>query len=70
MPYNPGAPRPMRGAEMTPPDSIRYVECDVPPGQTLAEWRRDRVAAAPRTRRRRSGRRAVVRALRRACGLA
>jgi hypothetical protein len=54
---------------MTPPDSIRYVECDIPPGQTLAEWRRDRAAAAPRTRRR-SGRRAVVRILRRACGLA
>jgi hypothetical protein len=54
---------------MTPADSIRYVECDVPPGQTLAEWRRERAAQAPGPRRRRSSRRAVVRALRRACGL-
>jgi hypothetical protein len=54
---------------MTPADSIRYVECDVPPGQTLAEWRRDRAAQAPQRRRRLPRRRAVALALRRACGL-
>jgi hypothetical protein len=54
---------------MTPPDSISYVECDVPPGQTLAQWRRERAAAAGRARRSRPRRRAALRALRRACGL-
>jgi hypothetical protein len=29
-----------------------YVECDIPAGQTLAEWRRLRDAQAPRRRRR------------------
>jgi hypothetical protein len=49
---------------------IHYVECDVPPGQTLSEWRRERAAVKRRppswltTRRR-----AAVRALRRAWGL-
>ena len=55
---------------VTPVNSVHYVECDVPPGQTLAEWRRDRAAV---TRRRPSWlrrRRAALRALRRACGLA
>jgi hypothetical protein len=57
---------------MSPASKIHYVECDVPPGVTLAEWRRERAAAAPgrRPHRLRSGRRAAVRALRRACGLA
>ena len=54
---------------MTPADSIRYVECDVPPGQTLAEWRRERAAQAPGRRRRLPRHRAALRALRRACGL-
>jgi hypothetical protein len=50
---------------------IHYVECDVPPGQTLSQWRRERAAEAGR----RQGwlstrRRAAFRALRRACGLA
>ena len=54
---------------MTPTDSIHYVECDIPPGQTLAEWRRDRAAAGRRPSRLRSRRRAAMRALRRACGL-
>jgi hypothetical protein len=52
-------------------DQIHYVECDIPPGQTLAEWRRDRVA---QTRRPPSWlqmrRRSAFRVLRRACGLA
>ena len=57
---------------MSPASNIHYVECDVPPGVTLAEWRRERDATAARRRpgRLRSGRRAAVRALRRACGLA
>ena len=52
---------------MSPVNEIIYVECDVPPGVTLSEWRRDRAAEARRppswlqTRRR-----AAVRALRRA----
>jgi hypothetical protein len=50
---------------------ILYVECDVPPGQTLAQWRRDRVAATRRPPSRLAvRRRAAFRALRRACGLA
>jgi hypothetical protein len=56
---------------VSPVNSIDYVECDVPPGQTLAEWRRDRAA---QTRRPpswlRLRRRAAYRVLRRACGLA
>jgi hypothetical protein len=49
---------------------ILYVECDVPPGQTLAQWRRERAAAARRPPSRLAvRRRAAVRALRRACGL-
>ena len=54
---------------MTPADSVRYIECDVPPGQTLTEWRRDRAAQAPRRRRRLPRRRAALRALRRAWGV-
>jgi hypothetical protein len=50
---------------------IHYVECDVPPGQTLAEWRRERAAGKRRQPSRLSTRRrAAFRALRRACGLA
>jgi hypothetical protein len=51
---------------------IHYVECDVPPGQTLAEWRRERAAAGKRRQPSRltTRRRAAFRALRRACGLA
>ena len=48
---------------MSPVSPIQYVECDIPPGQTLAEWRRDRAAE---TRRRPSWlrrRRAAIRAL-------
>jgi hypothetical protein len=49
---------------------IHYVECDVPPGQTLVQWRRERAAAARRPPSRLAvRRRAAVRALRRACGL-
>jgi len=56
---------------MSPASDIHYVECDVPPGVTLSEWRRERDATARRRPSRlRSGRRAAVRALRRACGLA
>ena len=56
---------------MSPATKIHYVECDVPPGVTLSDWRRERaVAARPRPSRLRTGRRAAVRALRRACGLA
>jgi hypothetical protein len=55
---------------VSPVSDILYVECDVPPGQTLAQWRRDRVAASRRAPSRLSvRRRAAVRALRRACGL-
>jgi hypothetical protein len=50
--------------------SIHTVESDVPPGQTLAEWRRDRPNDARRPSRLRVRRRAAVRRLRRACGLA
>jgi hypothetical protein len=50
---------------------IHYVQCDVPPGQTLAQWRRERAAAERRPTSRMAGRRrAAFRALRRACGLA
>jgi hypothetical protein len=55
---------------VTPVNSVHYVECDVPPGQTLAEWRRSREAQTRRPSRMRLRRRAAVRALRRACGLA
>jgi hypothetical protein len=56
---------------VTPVNSVHYVECDVPPGQTLAEWRRARAAeAGRRPSRLRQRRRAAIRALRRACGLA
>jgi hypothetical protein len=49
---------------------IYYVECDVPPGQTLVQWRRDRAAATRRPPSRLAARRrAAFRALRRACGL-
>ncbi len=30
--------------------SFAYVECDIPDGVTLVEWRRDKVAAERRTR--------------------
>jgi len=50
---------------------IHYVECDVPPGLTLSQWRRERVAAARRPPSRMTvRRRAAVSALRRAFGLA
>jgi hypothetical protein len=49
---------------------IHYVECDVPPGQTLSQWRRERAAEKRRAPSRASTRRrAAFRALRRACGL-
>jgi hypothetical protein len=50
---------------------IYYVQCDVPPGMTLAEWRRVRTAEAssPRRRTLRARRRAAVRAVRRVAGL-
>jgi len=49
---------------------IHYIECDVPPGQTLTEWRRERVAETRRTPSwLRTRRHAAFRALRRACGL-
>jgi hypothetical protein len=49
---------------------IHYVECDVPPGLTLSEWRRDRHAGMRRPPSwLRTRRRAAVRVLRRACGL-
>jgi hypothetical protein len=55
---------------VSPVSKIHYVECDVPPGVTLAEWRRDRAAQTRRPPSRlRTRRRAAVRALRRACGL-
>jgi hypothetical protein len=51
--------------------TIHYVECDVPPGLTLEEWRRERAAETRRPPSKlRVRRRAAVRALRRACGLA
>ena len=50
---------------------IHYVECDVPPGQTLSQWRRERVAASRRQPSRMAvRRRAAVCVLRRAFGLA
>ena len=50
---------------------IYYVECDVPPGQTLSEWRRNRAAQTRRPPGKlRARRRAAFRALRRVCGLA
>jgi hypothetical protein len=55
---------------VTPVNTVHYVECDVPPGQTLAEWRRAREAQTRRPSWLRLRRRAAVRALRRACGLA
>jgi hypothetical protein len=65
-------PRPVPSDDestVTPVDSICYVECDVPPGQTLAEWRRERAGEGRRPSRLRLRRRAAIRALRRACGL-
>jgi hypothetical protein len=55
---------------VSPVNSIHYVECDVPPGQTLADWRREREAEARRPNRLRARRRDAFRALRRVCGLA
>ena len=56
---------------MSPVSDIHYVECDIPPGQTLSEWRRERAAEARRQPRWISTRRrAAFRVLRRACGLA
>jgi hypothetical protein len=55
---------------VSPVSPIHYVECDVPPGQTLAEWRRERHADGRRPSRLRARRRAAFRALRRVCGLA
>jgi hypothetical protein len=50
-------------------DHIHYIECDVPPGQTLTEWRRDRDGERRRPRGMRARRRAALHALRRACRL-
>jgi len=51
-------------------NELNYVECDVPPGVTLSEWRRDRAAEARRPPSwLQHRRRAAVRALRRACRL-
>jgi hypothetical protein len=45
----------MTVAEMTQPPPLVYVECDVPEGVTLAEWRararRQDAGTAPRARR-------------------
>jgi|tagenome__1003787_1003787.scaffolds.fasta_scaffold15287599_2 hypothetical protein len=38
------------------PTAFRYVECDVPEGQTLAEWRRNRTPARRPSLLRRLGR--------------
>ena len=55
---------------MSPVSKIHYVECDIPPGLTLSEWRRERAADKRRPASRLAvGRRAAFRALRRACGL-
>jgi hypothetical protein len=55
---------------VSPVSDIHYVECDVPPGQTLAQWRRERAADKRRAPSRlNTRRRAAFRALRRACGL-
>jgi hypothetical protein len=55
---------------VSPVSDIHYVECDVPPGQTLSEWRRERAVEQRRPPSRLSNRRrAAFRALRRACGL-
>jgi hypothetical protein len=55
---------------VSPVSDIHYVECDVPPGQTLSQWRRERAADKRRTpSRMTTRRRAAFRALRRACGL-
>jgi hypothetical protein len=52
---------------VSPVYDIHYVECDVPPGQTLSQWRRERVAAARRPPSRMAvRRRAAVSVLRRA----
>jgi hypothetical protein len=48
---------------VSPVSDIYYVECDVPPGQTLAEWRRDRAAAKGRRPSWLRRRRAAIRAL-------
>ena len=50
---------------------IHYVHCDVPPGMTLADWRRVRAAEAgtPRRRTLRARRRAAFRAVLRVTGL-
>jgi hypothetical protein len=56
---------------VSPVSDIHYVECDVPPGQTLSQWRSERAAASRRPPRRMTvRRRAAVCALRRAFGLA
>jgi hypothetical protein len=56
---------------VSPVSDIHYVECDVPPGLTLSEWRRERAAETRRTPSWLSTRRrAAYRVLRRACGLA
>jgi hypothetical protein len=44
---------------------IRYVECDVPPGQTLSQWRRERDADKHRPPSWLRRRRAALKALRR-----
>ncbi len=55
---------------MSSVSDIHYIECDVPPGQTLSQWRRERAAAKrPAPRWLSTRRRAAFRVLRRACGL-
>ena len=55
---------------MSPVSDIHYVECDVPPGQTLSQWRRERAAEQrPAPSWLSTRRRAAFRVLRRACGL-
>lgn len=48
------------------PSTLVYIECDIPPGMTIAEYRgRRAAAAAPSRRRRRSVRRRAIALLRR-----
>jgi hypothetical protein len=56
---------------VSPVSDIHYVECDVPPGQTLSQWRRERAVASRRPPSRMAvRRRAAFSVLRRAFGLA
>ena len=56
---------------MSPVSKIHYVECDIPPGVTLSQWRLERAAETRRPPSKlRTRRRAAVRVLRRVVGLA